>query len=115
MSKRPNSSFINSDVQMLGDLSFSGDLHLSGKVTGNILAPSDSNASLYLQADSQVDGEIRVPNIVILGEVIGNIFAENNLEIANNAKITGDVHYIRLKIASGADINGKLTHVSSTP
>ena len=111
MSKRSNSSFINSDVQMVGDLSFSQDLHLSGKVTGNIVAPTDSSATLYIQADSIVDGEIRVPNIVILGHVIGDIFAGQHLKIANNAKVTGNIHYRLLQIDLGAEVNGKLTHL----
>jgi len=111
MSKRPNSSFINSDVQMLGDLSFSEDLHLSGKVTGNVVAPADSNATLYIQADSIIDGEIRVPNIVILGCVIGDIFAGHYLEIASNAKVTGNINYRSMQIDLGAEVNGKLTHI----
>jgi cytoskeletal protein CcmA (bactofilin family) len=111
MSKRSNNSFINSDVQMLGDLSFSEDLYLSGKVTGNIVAPADSEATLYIQADSVVDGEIRVPKIVILGHVIGDIFAGQHLEISGNAKVTGNIHYRFLKIDLGTEVNGKLTHL----
>jgi cytoskeletal protein CcmA (bactofilin family) len=111
MSKRSNSSFINSDVQMLGDLSFSDDLHLSGKVTGNIVAPADSEATLYIQADSVVDGEIRVPKIVVIGQVIGDIFSGQHLEISSQAKVTGNINYRLLTIDLGAEVNGKLTHL----
>jgi cytoskeletal protein CcmA (bactofilin family) len=114
MSKRSGSSFIESDVQMLGDLSFSGEFYLSGKVTGNIVAPTGSDATLYIQADSVVDGEIRVPNVIVSGCIIGDIFAEKRLEVATHAKITGNVHYMLLKIDLGAEVNGRLARLKNT-
>jgi cytoskeletal protein CcmA (bactofilin family) len=57
-----------------------------------------------------VQGEIRVPHAVINGQVQGDVHASERLELAPQARITGDVRYRTLEMAAGAQVNGRMTH-----
>jgi cytoskeletal protein CcmA (bactofilin family) len=104
-------SFLEQDVQLSGDLSFSGALYISCNVNGNLIAPMDSEAILYVQEAAQVTGEIRVPRLVVAGKVFGDIFVPDRATIKSTAVINGDIHYSEMELATGADINGTLAVV----
>ncbi|MGV6810588.1 MAG: bactofilin family protein [bacterium] len=104
-------SFLEQDVQLTGDLSFSGALYISCNVNGNLIAPMDSEAILYVQEAAQVTGEIRVPRLVVAGKVFGDIFVPDRATIKSTAVINGDIHYSEMELATGADINGTLAVV----
>lgn len=90
-----------------GNVHFSGGLHVDGLVEGAIQAEGDE-AILTLSECGSVQGEIHVPNAVINGHVIGDLHIANRLELANAARIEGNVHYRVLEMSAGAQINGKM-------
>jgi cytoskeletal protein CcmA (bactofilin family) len=47
---------------------------------------------------------------VINGEVVGNVYASEKLELSAKARISGNVEYNLLEMASGAEINGQMLH-----
>lgn len=108
----PSSSFgasqLDADIEVIGDVAFRGNLYLQGRVSGNIVAPVDSNAALHLQEGSEVTGEIRAPTIIIAGKVAGDIFASIRVTLTASAEVTGNVHYSEIKVEQGATINGSL-------
>lgn len=106
-------SFLEQDVQLTGDLSFSGALYISCKINGNLVAPMDSDAILYIQEAAQVTGEIRVPRLVIAGKVYGDIFVPERATIKSSAIISGDIHYSEIELATGAEVNGTLVVVNN--
>jgi cytoskeletal protein CcmA (bactofilin family) len=59
-----------------------------------------------------IQGEIRVPNLVINGTIVGNVFASERVELAPKAKIQGNVYYRMLEMVIGAQVNGQLIHIS---
>ena len=67
---------------------------------------------LTLSESGIVEGEVRVPNIVLNGTVIGDVHAKQHIELASNARITGNVYYSLLEMAMGAEVNGNLVHVA---
>ena len=101
-------SQFDTDISIVGDVAFHGNLYLQGRVSGNIVAPIDSNASLHLQEGSEVTGEIRAPTIIIAGKVAGDIFASVRVTLTSSANVTGNVHYSEIKVEQGATINGSL-------
>ena len=104
-----DTSLIARGTVIRGDLRFSGALHLDGRIEGAVLAEGE-DAVFTLSEHGQVLGEIRVPHAIINGQVTGDIHAAARLELAPQARITGDVHYRTLEMAAGAQVNGRMSH-----
>lgn len=98
-------SFIAPHTEVMGDIKFTGGLHIEGKVTGNIV--SDDGA---LHVHGEVVGEIRVPHVVINGLVQGNVHAAEHIELAAKAVVNGNVYYKTMEMMLGAQVNGSLLH-----
>lgn len=90
-----------------GDLRFSGGLHVEGVIKGNLAADGD-DATLILSEDGHIQGEVRVPSMVLNGMIDGDVFASGKVELFEKARICGDVYYNLLEMAVGAEVNGKL-------
>jgi len=103
-------SLIGQHTQILGDITFTGGLHIDGRVEGNIIAPVESGSVLTLSEQGSIKGEVRVPNVILNGEVMGNVYAEEHVELALNARIIGNVYYNLIEMAMGAEVNGSLIH-----
>jgi len=105
-------TLIGHDIEIRGDVKFNGGLHLDGKIIGNAIAESGGNSVFIVSDKGQVVGDISVSFAIINGEVIGNVYASEKLELSGRARIMGDVHYNLLEMASGAEVNGKMVHES---
>ena len=96
-----------------GDMTFSGGLHVDGTVRGNIIAEGgDSTALLVVGEHGRVEGEIRVPHVVISGAVAGDVRALESVELAPRAQVVGNIYYTRIEMAMGAEVNGQMIHVT---
>lgn len=98
-----NSTFsvIGSDVTITGDISASVDLHIDGKVEGDIKC-----ASLVQGDASTIHGGVMAETARMSGTVKGSITAKE-LVILKSARIEGDVHYDALTIEQGAQVDGR--------
>lgn len=105
-------SLIGQHTEIHGNITFTGGLHVDGKVEGNIAAPEDSGAVLTLSEQGSIKGEVRVPNVILNGMVIGNVYAQEQVELALNARIIGNVYYHLIEMAMGAEVNGSLIHAA---
>ena len=90
-----------------GDLQFTGGLLVEGTIKGNIAAENDQ-ATLILSEQGRIQGEVRVPSMVLNGSIDGDVFASVKVELFEKARICGDVYYNLLEMAVGAEVNGKL-------
>ena len=106
-------SLIAHGTVISGNLRFSGALHLDGRIEGAVFGEGE-DAVFTLSEQGQVQGEIRVPHAVINGQVQGDVHASERLELAPQARITGDVRYRTLEMAAGAQVNGRMTHAGDT-
>ena len=102
-------SLIGQFTEIHGDISFSGGLHVDGKTKGNVEA-TEPGSLLTVSDQGLVEGEVRVPNIVLNGQVIGDVFAGERIELASQARVSGNVYYNLIEMAIGAEVNGKLVH-----
>ncbi len=105
-------TLIGRKSEMLGDVQFAGGLHVDGIVKGNVVAEEDPSSVLTLSETGTIEGEVRVPNIVLNGTVIGDVHARQHIELASNARVTGNVYYSLIEMAMGAEVNGNLVHVA---
>jgi len=108
-SRHAETSLISHGTIIRGDVRFTGMLHVEGRIEGTVLGEG-ANAVFTLSEHGQVQGEVRVPHAMINGQVHGDIFASERLELASQARITGDVRYSSLEMAAGAQVNGRISH-----
>ncbi|MCW9056085.1 MAG: polymer-forming cytoskeletal protein, partial [Gammaproteobacteria bacterium] len=57
-----------------------------------------------------IEGEVRVPYVVLNGEVTGDVYAAERVELSSRAQVSGNVYYNLLEMAMGAEVNGSLVH-----
>ena len=102
-------SLIGENTKFVGDVHFSGGLHIDGTVKGNVIAEGD-DSQVTTSEKGRVEGNVHVHNIVLSGEVIGDVYALKHIELAPNARVTGNVYYNLIEMAGGAEVNGSLIH-----
>ena len=104
-------SLVGHQTVLTGDVSFSGGLHINGAVNGNVSAQQDAQATLTVSEQGSIQGEVRVPRIIMNGTVKGDVYASEHIELAAQARVEGDVHYKLIEMAMGAEVNGKLVRL----
>lgn len=108
-------TLIGHETEIAGDIRFTGGLHIDGVVKGNVIAENDSESVAIVSERGRVEGELRVPNVLINGYVAGDVYAAARLDLAANARVHGDVYYHTIEMAGGAEINGKLVRTDQPP
>ena len=104
VSKASTFSVIGPDVTIKGDITASADLHVDGRIEGDIAC-----SSLVQGEGSVVVGGIEAESARLAGQVRGTITARD-LVVLKSARIEGDVHYQALTIEQGAQIEGRFAH-----
>ncbi len=102
-------SLIGQNSVVQGDILFAGGLHVDGTVKGNIVATSEYS-QLTVSEYGAIEGEVRVPNVALNGQVVGDVYANEKIELASEARVSGTVYYSLIEMAIGAEVNGKLVH-----
>ena len=103
-----NHTLISRATKVVGDLYFTGELQLEGKVTGNIIAEDEKDAKVVVADTGVVEGEIRAPIVIVNGKVQGNIHSSKHLELAAKGNVTGTLHYHSIEMVKGAQVSGSM-------
>jgi cytoskeletal protein CcmA (bactofilin family) len=105
MNTTPGSSknVLSSDVEIKGNLKFSGELTFDGKLEGEI----QTDGVLNLGDSAVVNGNINAQSVVVRGKVTGNISAKEKIEIKPKTELFGDIRAARLVIEEGVTFVGK--------
>lgn len=103
-------TLISGKTEIIGDVKFTGGLHIDGVVKGNLLAEANSGALVRVSEKGRVEGQISAPNVIINGKVTGDVYAGEYIELAKKAQVVGDVYYHAMEMVLGAEVNGKLHH-----
>ena len=119
MSKKPatkmgkGATLIAENTAVLGDVRFSDQLYVNGHIEGNVLAEAGSEATLMISDVGSVKGQINAPFVVVNGRVEGDVHAGTRVELAPQARISGNVYYTLIEMQLGAMVDGQLVHVRS--
>ena len=105
--QKGSSTLIEVGTLIKGEIIFDNELFVMGEVEGDLNSDSDL-AKLVVSKTGKVQGEIRVPNVVVNGTIVGNVRASEKLEISGTARIFGDLHYSTIEIQGGSLITGRL-------
>lgn len=103
-------SLVGQDTEIQGNLLFKGGLHVDGVIKGNVAALPDTDSVLTVSEQGTIEGEIHVPNVILNGHVKGDVHASEHVELAPQARITGNVYYKLIEMEMGAEVNGSLVH-----
>jgi cytoskeletal protein CcmA (bactofilin family) len=98
------STLIGRDVTIKGDISATADLHIDGRIEGDI-----SCATLIQGESSTIVGTITTETARVAGAINGSISARE-LTVLRTARIEGDVQYDALTIEQGAEVEGRFSH-----
>lgn len=116
--KKPKSAstkvdtIIGQQTRIEGDVHFSGGLHVDGRIKGAIIAADGSASVLTVSEHGDIEGDVRVPTVILNGTVTGDVHSEERIELAANAKVNGNVYYKLIEMAMGSAVNGSLVHRS---
>jgi len=105
-------TLIGRQTEVAGDIRFSGGLHLDGRVFGNLCSTAEQSAHLSISETGSVEGEVRVPMLVLNGAVVGDVHVAEKITLGAKARVTGNVFYKVIEMQPGAQVNGQLVHES---
>lgn len=96
---------IGQTIFIKGELTGTEDLTIDGRVEGKIEL-KDHN--LTIGPNGKIKADVYAKSIVITGEVLGNAFASERVEITNSGVLKGDIVSPRILIADGAQFKGSV-------
>lgn len=92
-----------SGIEIIGSIRFTNDMHIDGKIEGQILSDS-GKVTIGEQAD--IKGDINAGEVSVYGRVNGNI-KSNRCHLKDRAKISGDITTGVLSMDEGARLSGR--------
>ena len=99
------------DAELRGNIAFSGAVQVDGRVIGNIDA---TEGVVSITGDGYVEGIIKAPKVVIDGTIVGDVYADEHLQLDAQARIDGDLYYRFMQMVAGAQINGQLQYLGDS-
>lgn len=97
------SGLILQGTRVEGKLEFKEKMRIDGDFVGQIKSPSQ----LIVGKSAKVNAEIDVGELIVMGEVSGQITRCDSLQIQEQGKVLGDITVGKLDIRPGAIFNGK--------
>ena len=106
-----NGSLIAKGCRFKGELTLQGGVKIDGEVEGSVIV-TGPNALVYVSESGRVIGEIHAANVVIDGQVKGQVRADHRATVYG--KLEGDLYYgDKLVVEESADINGRVSRMSN--
>jgi len=96
---------IGKSVVIRGEVKGSEDLFVDGRIEGTI---SLSESRLTIGPNAVLAADLTARDVLVLGQVQGNIVASGRVELRAGCQVTGDVHALRLAIEDNAVFRGKV-------
>ena len=96
------SAFIDEASEIEGKYSFRGTVMLNGKFKGEI----SSKDTLIIGEKAVIHASIHAGIVLISGEVVGNVFASERVELRGTARVFGDVEAPVIVVEEGVLFEG---------
>ena len=95
-------AFLGKDTSFEGKLSFNGTVRIDGRFRGEIF----TEGTLVIGESAVVESEVHVSHIIISGEIRGDIFAGEKIEILKPGKVFGNIQAPVVVIEEGVVFEG---------
>jgi len=103
-------TFIAPSTQLVGRITGSGPYVFCGTVDGDC----EIDGPVTLAPGSRWTGTIRATDVIVSGEVDGDVFASGRVEVSGTGRVTGSLIGHSIAIEVGAVIEGEITVTSGT-
>lgn len=98
-------SMIGASIKIKGTISASDPVYVYGCVEGSISAPAHR---VTVGKEGRVKANISAREVVIMGEVNGNLESGERVEIRSDGSLNGDLVTHRIYIEEGATLSGSI-------
>jgi cytoskeletal protein CcmA (bactofilin family) len=110
MNSNDGSTVIGKSVVVRGELSGNEDLYLDGDLEGTITL---TESRLTIGPNARVVADLNVRDLVVLGNLKGNVRASGRIELRQSAVVNGDIVASRLSIEESAVMKGRVELVTA--
>ena len=109
MAKKAETNLNRTKTVLGGETKFNGILRFrdSLKIDGIFEGSIDSPGFLVIEKNASVTADITIGSLVVGGTVIGNVTAEDKVEILPGGNITGNIKCSRFVMADETGFSGK--------
>jgi cytoskeletal protein CcmA (bactofilin family) len=96
---------IGKSVVICGEVRGSEDLIVDGRVEGTV---NLSESRLTIGPNANVAADLSAKDVLILGQVHGNVVASGRVELRSGCVMEGDIRALRLAVEDNAVFRGKV-------
>ena len=96
-------SYLGPGLKIRGQINGDEDFKIDGKIEGPV---SLGNHRLTLGPGAQILGDINSREIVVFGDVKGNLMAQDRVDVRRDASVIGNLTTSRITIEDGAHVKG---------
>lgn len=100
-----NTATIGKAVRVVGQIYTKEDLNVDGDVEGTI---ESTENKVTIGTTGRVQASVKAREVVIFGQVQGNVEATDKVDIRREAKLVGDITTARISIEDGALFKGSI-------
>ena len=94
---------ISSDAEIVGTMKTSGSVQFDGKLEGDL----QCGGSTAIGKTATIKGNLEVDSISIAGSIVGNVTANDRIEMLSTARVNGDIKAKRLTVEDGVTFIGR--------
>lgn len=94
---------IGKDCELRGTITASGSVRIDGILQGEIINDGD----LVVGEGAKVAAEVQARNVLLAGELRGNVKTQGKLELLPTAHLMGNIEVNHLVVADGAVFRGE--------
>jgi len=103
---------IDHGTELKGELNFKGSFRIEGYFQGKV----SSDSMLIIGEKGKVEADVKVGQLIINGEIRGNLQARERIEVHNRGRVYGSLITPRLVVEEGAYLEAscQTTEVSTS-
>jgi cytoskeletal protein CcmA (bactofilin family) len=96
---------IGKGLQVHGEISGTEDLQIDGTIEGHVHL---GERRLTIGSTAKVTADVQASEVVVFGDVKGNLRAKDRIEIKKDGSVVGDLTTARIMIEDGAYFKGSI-------
>ena len=103
-------NYLGDTFVIRGELSGSQDVTIDSRVEGKI---DLRNQVLRVGSKARIQADIQAANVIVAGSVVGDVVAQDRVEITPAGSVVGSIRSSRISIADGARLKGSVEMVKA--
>ncbi len=103
-------SLLSKEVKIEGDIQGNEDLQVDGQLKGSVKI----DGNIFVGPTGIIEADVEADNVVIQGQITGNVLARKQLQIQSSGKLLGDCIAQTIDIKEGALFEGRSKMIKSS-